>query len=162
MIDMKPEIALIQRWFGYDPETGFLIRKLKSKDTLPDIIKPTPDKRVYFMGVRYPYTHIIWVVYYGYWPTKEIDHKDHDILNNKITNLREITTSENIWNRRSWNINGKGVTCDNSVYRNKPWIVRISKHGESFYIGAYKTKEEAAEAYRKACLEYHGEFACHD
>ena len=162
MSAMKPEIDVIQRWFGYDPNTGFLIRKLKLKDSLPDTIKPSTDKRVYFMGKRYPYTHIVWVVYHGYWPTKEIDHIDHDILNNKILNLREITTSENIWNRRSWNVNGKGVTFDGSTFRNKPWVVRISKHGKSTFIGSYATKEEAAIAYQKAATEHHGEFACHD
>jgi len=155
---MKPSIELIQNWFGYDPELGVLTRKLKSRSDLSDIVYPK-DKRVYLLGTRYPYTHIIWVVVYGKWPACLIDHKDHDQMNNRLDNLREATESQNQHNKRMFN-SCKGVSFDKSTNRAKPFVARIMFERKSIFLGTFASWEEAAQAYREAALKYHGEFAC--
>jgi HNH endonuclease len=155
---MKPSIELVQKWFEYDPDRGVLLRKLKTKDSLDNEVPL--DKRLYFLGKRYPYSHIIWVVHFSKWPDEMIDHKDHDQLNFKLNNLREATQNQNQHNKRMRNKLGKGVAFDKATFRNKPWVARIMLNNESKFLGSFTTSEEAAEAYRQAAIQYHGEFAC--
>lgn len=158
---MKPDIELLQRWFAYDPEQGVLIRKLKLSSRLSDIVG-CEDKRVYFFGRRYPYTHVIWAVHYGKWPDEFIDHIDHNQFNNKLENLREANANQNQHNKLSWSKYGKGVSYNKCGNRAKPYIARISVNGESIFLGSYAKPEEAAQAYRDAVVEYHKDFACVD
>ena len=155
---MKPDIKLLQSWFSYNPEQGVLIRKIKSNSRLDDVVSCL-DKRVYFLGKRYPYTHIIWAVHFGKWPEEYIDHINHNQMDNRLSNLREATASQNQHNKKMYNP-FKGVAYDSSVPRTKPWTARIMVNNKSMFIGSFETREEAAEAYRKAALKYHGEFAC--
>jgi hypothetical protein len=47
-------------------------------------------------------THrIIFVLTYGHWPTKELDHKNQNKAQSRIANLREATHGENSFNRYS-------------------------------------------------------------
>lgn len=155
---MKPSIELIRAWFAYDPEAGTLSRIMKRKSSIPD--KVNMDRgRVYFFGVLYQVTHIIWVVYHGKWPDEFIDHIDHNRRNNRITNLREATRAQNGWNRIEQNKNGKGVTF-RPERKDRPWQAQIQANNEKIHLGFYTTKEEAAESYRQATIKYHGEFAC--
>ncbi len=153
-----PPISLIRRWFDYDPELGRLIRKKKTRCDLDDLVPL--DKRVYFQGGRFPYSHIVWVVIYGHWPTAMIDHRDHDQLNFKKDNLREATQNQNQHNKRSHGRWGKGVYYDVSVHRTKPFVSRIMVNNKSIYLGTFATAEEAGKAYEEAAIKYHGEFVC--
>lgn len=155
---MKPEIELVQRWFGYDPIRGVLLRKLKTSSLLANDVPL--DKRLYFLGKRYPYSHIIWVVQFGKWPLEIIDHKNHNQLDFRLENLREATASQNQHNKKMRNPLGKGIAYDRSTYRAKPWIARIMVNNKSIFLGSFETSEEAAKAYREAALKHHGEFAC--
>lgn len=156
---MKPEIEIVQAWFAYDPETGLLSRKLKSKSNAPDVLNPI-RQRVDLFGIRYQVTHIIWVIYYGKWPDEFIDHIDHNRQNNRISNLREATRAENGWNRIEQNPNGKGVTFRPDKYEGEQWQAQIQANGKKMHLGFFATKELAAGAYRIASIEHHGEFTC--
>lgn len=68
------------------------------------------------------------------------DHKNHDRLDNRLSNLRVVTQAENMANYRG----AKGYAWDKSKKR---WIVRYKK---TFY-GRYDTEEQASRAYRLAC-----------
>lgn len=157
---MKPAPKQVKAWFDYDPETGQLIRKRVQRANIPRILNPSRH-RVDFLGVRYQVTHIIWVIYYGKWPTEFIDHIDHNRMNRRIVNLREATRSENCWNRLSNNDYGKGVT-----YRygrtSKPWQAQIQHNNQKVHLGFFDEASEAAQAYSEAAARYHGEFACVD
>ncbi len=89
----------------------------------------------------------------------KVDHIDGDGLNNQKSNLRIATTQQNNFNRKgeSSNISGyKGV-----VFRSKQkrWLAQIRVNKQYFYLGTYDSKEDAAKAYNKAAIKYHGEFA---
>lgn len=82
-----------------------------------------------------------------------IDHIDRNGLNNKKENLREATMQTNAWNKDKRKDNTSGYK---GVYRStSAWIASI----QGKYLGSYKTKEEAAEAYDMAALKLFGEFA---
>jgi len=88
-----------------------------------------------------------------------VDHVNGDKLDNRKSNLRLCTHSENLSNRgiQSNNTSGyKGVTWHKS--RNK-WRAFIIKDRLNIHLGYYTNEREAAIAYNKAALHYHKEFA---
>lgn len=90
------------------------------------------------------------------WP--QVDHIDHDGLNNQRSNLRPATAAQNQQNRRRRIGNSsryKGV-CR---FRHTKWMARISINGTQRHLGLFATEEEAALAYNAAALEAYGEYA---
>jgi hypothetical protein len=102
---------------------------------------------------------IAWLHYYGSAPTNLIDHINGDRSDNRIANLREATVQQNNCNKGipSNSTSGiKGVSWNKA--RGK-WTAQIGFNGTHKYLGIFSDKEDAAQAYRAACLELHGEFA---
>ena len=84
------------------------------------------------------------------------DHRNGDGLDNRSSNLREATPSQNMWNRRraSGASGFKGVSK-----RGRNWRARIKVCDKEVYLGMYAVQEDAARAYDMAARELHGEFA---
>jgi len=85
----------------------------------------------------------------------EIDHINHDPLDNRICNLRPCTSAQNKWNlriRKSNTTGYKGVTYDKNRQK---YVARLS----NIHLGRYDTSLQAAEAYNRKALELHGQFA---
>lgn len=90
---------------------------------------------------------------------KNIDHIDHDGLNNQRSNLRVCTHQENHMNRRA-NINAtsayKGVSFKKQTGR---WIAKIHINDKQINIGSFADEVDAARAYNKKAIELFCEFA---
>lgn len=87
---------------------------------------------------------------------KFIDHRDQDPLNNRKNNLRRATQSQQLMNQKSHSETGfRGVEK-----HNKKYAARIKAENKRYFLGTFETKKEAAIAYNKGALKYHGEFAC--
>ena len=89
----------------------------------------------------------------------QVDHINHNTLDIRIENLRWCTQTENNMNKdkQANNTSGfKGVTANGSG-----WTAQIGFNNEHFYLGHFKTKEEAHEAYLVKYRELGGEFV-HD
>jgi hypothetical protein len=89
-----------------------------------------------------------------------VDHADGDSLNNRQSNLRPATASQNAMNlagRSNRKSRFKGVCYRGG--RRKPWFVQLRSGGRNVYVGYYHTEEEAANAYDAAAREHFGEFA---
>lgn len=86
-----------------------------------------------------------------------VDHVDRDGLNNKRSNLRPASTSENGGNS---GLNRKNSSGYRGVcrYRNR-WLAFIGGKKRRTYLGSFATPEAAARAYDKAARERYGEFA---
>lgn len=94
-------------------------------------------------GKVYLYHHIIWVWHNGYWPENQIDHIDRDRLNNRITNLREVSHSCNARNCSTGKTNitkVKGVTYHS---RDKKYMSSIRVDDTLRFLGNFTDLTEA-------------------
>lgn len=85
------------------------------------------------------------------------DHIDRNKLNNRRGNLRAATVTQNNQNRGrlSSNTTGyKGVSKDRLRF-----AAVIEANGKRKYLGSFRSALAAAEAYDRAALALHGEFA---
>ncbi|MCY0913237.1 HNH endonuclease [Massilia antarctica] len=91
----------------------------------------------------------------------EVDHINGDPLDNRLCNLRICTHAENMRNRKMHKNNkcgAKGVYMDHRKRLN-PYRAEIKVDGRKITLGAFATVDAAAQAYRVASKQYHGEFA---
>jgi hypothetical protein len=95
----------------------------------------------------------------------EVDHIDHDGLNNQRYNLRNCTHRQNIRNKRK-QVNNKtgyvGVRIKKDKKFNPPHIhiiATITLEDRVLFLGSFKTIKQAAIAYDNAAIKYFGEFA---
>jgi len=90
---------------------------------------------------------------------KMIDHKNHDGLDNRKSNLRICTRTENRRNsvRHKNNKSGyKGVWQEGKKFRSAIWI-KDEKRNRN--LGTFETAIQAAKAYNKHAKAVFGEFA---
>ena len=90
----------------------------------------------------------------------QVDHINHNGFDNRKSNLRKCTNSQNMANTkiRSNNKSGYKGVKNNSHNPNK-WEVALRFNKTNFYIGLFDDKIEAAIAYNKKAKELWGEFA---
>jgi hypothetical protein len=153
---------LVKELFDYH-EDGYLVWKKLNKNAhsvkIGDVagyFLPSGYRMVEINNIAHGLHRLIYIWHHG--DTEQwVDHKDTDFTNNKISNLRLCTPAQNAWNRKrnSLNTSGfKGVTKKQNKF-----CARISCRNKRIHLGYFKTAEEAHEAYKKAALELHGEFA---
>lgn len=87
-----------------------------------------------------------------------IDHVDRDPLNNRRSNLRFATNSQNQANRAAFLGRFKGVSFCIGRNLKKPYRAYIGNRKYQF-LGYFKTEEEAARAYDAEALQVYGEYA---
>ena len=89
-----------------------------------------------------------------------VDHKDRNTLNNRASNLRFCSPSENAFNskRRSDSTSGyRGVSFHKATGK---YRARITINGKTIALGTFGTAEEAYEIYKVEAKKLHGEFYC--
>ena len=91
------------------------------------------------------------------WPMT--DHINHDGLDNRRSNLRPVTNSQNAANmqqRRSSSSRYKGVSWNQRYSR---WRAFIRLNGKSVHLGYFDDEISAATAYAVAALSAWGSYA---
>lgn len=101
----------------------------------------------------------VWELHHGtIFRGLEIDHINHNTLDNTIDNLRICTHAQNhfnqIRNRNDYSSKYKGVWLQNNR-----WLSRIKYNGEKIYLGSFDNEIDAAIAYNNKAKELFGEFA---
>lgn len=124
----------------------------------------SPSGRVIYRCIRifdYPFlAHRLAYLYVtGVWPVADVDHRDLDGRNNRWTNLRPATKTQNGANRgrNSNNKTGfKGVSICSKTGR---FRATIQFSGRWRQIGTFDTARAASQAYRRAAKDCAGSFA---
>lgn len=88
-----------------------------------------------------------------------IDHINHNILDNRKSNLRVATTSQNAMNRTKSSNNTSGVTGVVWVQNRNNWKSEIKINDEAIYLGSYDKFEDAVKVRKEAEEKYFGEYS---
>lgn len=161
-----PTVDRLRQLFSYDATTGVLYwnipksNRVKSGDVAGCAKGRVANQHlaVSIDGRSYKVHRVVWCMSTGEWPTSSLDHKDGNPFNNRLSNLRECSSSENSFNRgpQRTNTTGfKGVTLD----KTGKFQAQISVNRRYIYLGRFSTALEAHAAYEKAAIEFHGAFA---
>lgn len=86
---------------------------------------------------------------------KQIDHINHQPLDNTRKNLNIVSHGENQQNKQKYKTNKSGHIGVSWSNRDKRWVVMISYKAQKKYIGNFIDINEAVAARKKAELEFH-------
>lgn len=92
----------------------------------------------------------------------DVDHKDHNGLNNQRLNLRLATYVQNQYNRRGARSKSSFIGVSRHASRRgyeNGWEAYITVNKKRLYLGFFKDKVEAAKRRDVAARKYHGKFA---
>ena len=90
---------------------------------------------------------------------QEVDHINGNPLDNRRSNIRFCTCSENLRNRGIQKNNKSGLKGVSWDKRRENWRAYISVNKKYISLGCFKDKVKAALAYNEAAVKYHGAFA---
>lgn len=168
--DITPELC--RQLFDFDPNTGAFLWKRREPMAGSDANglarwnarwtgKPAMkmlDSRGYcyarlFNRWQFFAHRVAWAIHYGKWPDMEIDHINGNKSDNRITNLREVTTAENLRNKSLYKNSSSDISGVMQIPGSGKWRARIEGHD----LGSYYTKNEAIAARRagEKILRYH-------
>ena len=105
---------------------------------------------------KYLLHRLAWAYVYGYWP-EQLDHINRDRADNRISNLREATRSQNLANRTVRARSGfKGVV----LLKGGRFRAAITVNRKFKSLGLFNTAKEAHACYVANAKKEFGEFAC--
>lgn len=144
-----PLLTNLKQHLDYDPITGqfhwIKSNKIAGKTIASGYIQIKFEQSCY-------YAHrLAWYYHTGEQCVNHIDHINGDKGDNRISNLRECSRSQNLHNQKR-----KGYYFHK---RDKKWIASIRNENKLKHLGTFNTEEEARSAYIKAKNEVAGEFS---
>lgn len=117
--------------------------------------------RVSYKGKYYFAHRLAWLYVFNEWPKNIIDHINRDRADNRLVNLRDVTSSVNNLNRTLSTVSSsksgvKGVTKFVRASGKVRYQAVICRRGFFKYLGLFDTLEAASAAYLKADAEFSG------
>jgi hypothetical protein len=171
---MLPPLETLREMLAYDPVTGeFTWKVARTRDARPGERAGGRDSEGYWqIGIlrgHYRAHRLAWLFVTGQEPDGGIDHKNGRRDDNRFSNLRLATNSQNQANSRvraKWkplfhNYRALAVGLKGTFFHRQSgkWLAHITKDGRRYYLGSFATAEEAHGAYMAAAHELFGEFA---
>jgi hypothetical protein len=159
-IDHETLLALLH----YDPETGHFTWLQMARPNVSAMVGTRAGyttthgyRRIKVGGGNHAAHRLAWFYMTGEWPASEMDHANRDRDDNRWSNLRLATRSENMRNTRTYKNNSTGQR--GVLQKGSRWTARIDIDKRAIWLGTFATFEEARDAYLKASAELYGEWA---
>lgn len=92
-------------------------------------------------------------------PAVYVDHEDGNGLNNRRSNIRSCSQTENARNSITPITNSSGYKGVCWHAKHGRWMAQIRANGAKLHLGYFDTREAAYVAYCAAAADLHGEFA---
>ena len=145
---------------AYDPTTGVFTWRVRAANNthIGEIAgSPRPHSgyiRISLDGVMYYAHRLAWRYVYGVWPTGQIDHINGVRIDNRIANLRDVSSSVN-----NHNLHKKPTNPTTYMGVRRTPKGRYTTTMAKRYLGVFDTPEQAYSAYLAAKQAYlpHGE-----
>jgi hypothetical protein len=160
-----PSIDYLRKRLRYEPDTGKLFwldhegmsKQWRTRYAGKEALTANTEKG-YLRGristKMFKAHRVAWALYYGVWPSDQIDHLNGIPYDNRIINLRVVSNQDNNKNKTMRSDNTSGVT---GVHRHKPgakWRAYVKVNGRTIWLGSFDTIEEAAAARKEADIKY--------
>ena len=150
----------LRKSLDYNPETGEFRWKIAAgrvrAGSLAGCVQPNGRLYIRFQGKRYQAHRLAWLLTHGEWPDEMIDHLDGNPLNNRISNLRDVSRSVNNQNqRKAQSRNSTGFLGVSFHKRTGKFQAQITLNGKDKHLGYFPTAELAHAAYLAAKREIH-------
>lgn len=171
-----PSSDVLRQLLRYDPDTGVFTWNERSPAFFPNSKNPedhcaswntrfsgkqafvTHDGKGYLVGGIFNRQHqahrVAWAIYHGYWPSGEIDHINRNRSDNRISNLRDVSSAENSHNLPIFVNNRSGILGVDWYERKGKWRAQIMANGKLIHLGYFADKRKAAQARRNAERQY--------
>jgi hypothetical protein len=155
----------LRSMLSYDPETGEFIWMVKPNGRVNagviagSILNNRGYRLIGIHGRRLLAHRLAWLYTFGRWPSSEIDHINGNRRDNRISNLREASKSENQSNRGPNKNNTSGFKGVKFHKKTSKWQAQITKDRKRYNLGLFHTPEAAHVAYESAAKKFYGEFA---
>jgi hypothetical protein len=158
-----PSAEEFRKALSYNPETGILYwlssrGRARAGDRAGTLSSHEPPYlEIKYLGRHYKAHRLAWLLAHSYWPAN-LDHKNGKSTDNRLSNLREATTSENNMNRKATADSAVGLKGV-SLNKSGSFRAQIKINSKQHYLGTFSTAEAAHAAYCNAAPKLHGEFA---
>jgi len=144
-LNKLPDLSMLKKVFNYDPITGEFTKLITTGNSKKGRSSGSVGTDGYlilcFDSKRYSAHRVAWLMYYGHEPKQFIDHINGNRLDNRISNLRDVSSRENSRNNKKTRL-GKLHNVHYSKSR-KRWVASIYFQDKDVTIGRYNTEEEA-------------------
>lgn len=130
---------LLHGLFSYNPKTGQVIarkqvRGRRAKGSVVGCLYSNGYLVVMVLGKQYGLHRLIWLMQTGEWPN-QIDHVNHNKVDNAWDNLRSVSQKENQRNKPISKRNKSGIVGVRWRPNKRQWCASITFDGQ--YYGLY-------------------------
>lgn len=145
---------------AYDPESGIITWKTNhGPRVVVGAVAGTRGQyiRIKIDGSYYMAHRLAWLITHGTWPTEQIDHRDEDKFNNRLSNLRLSSDTQNKQNVSvPYASNTIGVQGVSYHKQHQKFHAQIQVNKRKIHLGYFDTPEAASQAYLQAKRTHHG------
>lgn len=149
-----------REWLDYNPTTGALTwrvtrSRLAQAGDPAGHLKKSGYVQVIIRGKAYAAHRLAWLITHGSWPENDIDHCNGVGFDNRIVNLRDVTTRVNTENRRIAATTSKTGLLGVSPRADGQFLAQIQVNGKKRHLGLFPTAEQGHAAYLDAKRKFH-------